>query len=348
MRRGLLTLALLAVALAAVAAGCGGGDADVPSGAVAVVDGTEIPRAELDELMAQAKKSYESAKQEFPKVGTPQHQSIQQQYVAFLVQKAEFEKEAEDLGIEISDEDIAKARTEFVKSRFGGDAKKLEEALKQQGVSEDTFRDTLYVSVLSQKIFDAVTKDVQVTDQEALASYTANQEQYRSPASREVRHILLAETAEGGQVDFEKSKAAAQRVYQQLKGGADFAALAKQVSDDPGTKNDGGKYLANKGQSAAEFDKVAFELETNEISQPVRTQFGYHVIQAIADAKPERVTPFKDVKDSLKASLLQQKRNETMTKWVEDLQKEYEGKVSYAAGFAPPNLPDRETQTETE
>jgi parvulin-like peptidyl-prolyl isomerase len=345
MKRSLAMLAAAAAALGLVAAGCGG-SGDVPSGSVAVVDGTEIQSTELDALMAQAKGSYAAQKQDFPKVGTPEYQSIQQQYVAFLVQKAEFEHEAEELGLEITDSDVQKQRQKLIDDRFEGDGKKLAQALEAQGLSEAAFQETLRVAVLSDKIFQAVTKDVKVTDSEALQAFTENREQYGArPDSRETRHILIAEKNANGQIDFPKSKAEADRIYGLLRNGGDFAALAKQHSADEASAASGGKYTAKRGQSVPEFDAAAFELKTNEISRPVKTQFGYHLIQPTSDIRPG--TTFEKLEASIKATLLQARKSETMTKWVEELQDEYDGKVSYATGYAPPELPDT-TQTETE
>jgi parvulin-like peptidyl-prolyl isomerase len=346
MKRARLSIVVLAAALGLALAGCGGGSGSVPGDAVAVVDGTEISRADLDALVAQAKKSYEATKQEFPKQGTPEYQQIQQQYVAFLVQKAEFEQAAGELGVKITDKDVDKARTEFVKSRFDGDEKKLADALEEQGLTEETFTDTLRVSVLSQKIFDAVTKDVKVSDADVLASYTQNQDQYRTKESREIRHILISEKTSNGEVDFAKSKTQADEVYAQVQGGADFAALAREKSDDPGSKDSGGKLTISRGETVPEFDATSFELETGAVSKPVKTQYGYHVIEALSDVKPEKVTPLTQVKESIKASLLQDEKNKTMTAWVQDLQDRYESKVSYASGFAPPEVPDA-TETDT-
>lgn len=347
MNRARLGIVFLAAALGLALAGCGGGSDSVPGDAVAVVDGVEIPRSELDELMAQAKKSYEATKQEFPKNGTPEYQQVQQTYVAFLVRKAEYEQAAEELGIQVTEKDVDKARTEFVKSRFDGDEKKLADALEEQGLTEETFRDTLRVSELSRKIFDAVTKDVTVTEAEILAAYTQNQDQYRTPESRVVRHILASEKNANGQVDFAKSKAEADRIYGLLRDGGDFASLARQLSDDTGTKSEGGKYTVVKGAGTdPAFEQVALQLETGTYSRPVKTAFGYHLIQAAENVKPAKATPLSQVRESLRASLLQDKKNEKMTQWVEDLDKRYKGKVSYAAGLAPPELPEP-TETDT-
>ncbi|HXG75369.1 MAG TPA: peptidylprolyl isomerase [Gaiellaceae bacterium] len=339
--------AALAAALVLLASACGGGAGSVPEGAVAVVGETEITRAELDELVAVARKSFAAQKREFPKVGTPEFQAIQSQYLAFLVQREEFEQAAEELGVEVTDADVEKSYREYLnRPPFDGDRKKLREALAEQGMSEDLFRETLRASVLSQKLFDEVTKDVQVTEQDVLAYYTQNQSQYRTPESRDVRHILIAEK-KGDEVDYAKSKAEADRLYAQLRAGADFAELAKRFSDDPGSKDSGGKLTIRRGETVPEFDRTAFDLARGVVSRPVKTEYGYHLIEALSPVRKAKVTPLDEVRESIKATLLQQKRTEVMREWVDELTKKYEGKVSYATGFEPPELPEQ-TETETE
>lgn len=342
-----ITLAALGAALALTASACGG-SAGVPEGAVAVVNGVAISKSELDELMGIAKKAYESQDREFPKVGTPEYQSIQQQYLAFLVQREEFEQEAEKLGVEVTEKDIDEALEEVVESRFGGDRKEFDKALAEQGFTLETFRKTLASSVLSQKLFDAVTKDERVTDQEVLLYYTQNQAQYQTAESRDVRHILIAEKDAEGKVDYAKSRAEADRIYALLAGGADFAALAKRESQDPGSKDDGGKLTISRGQTVPAFEKTAFSLAVNALSKPVKTEYGYHIIQALSPVRKGRTTKLDDVREAIRTTLLQERRNEAMRAWVEELAKRYEGKVSYAQGYAPPALPDDPSATETE
>ena len=267
----------------------------------------------------------------------------------FLVQKAEFEQAAKGMGITVSGKDVDKALKQFLTDptrHLNGDRKKLDAALKAQGMTESEFMDTLRVSVLSQKIFDAVTKNVKVGLPEILAYYHQNQSQYGSPESRDVRHILIAQKNAAGQVDYAKSLVVANGLYAQLKRGADFAALAKKYSADPGSKDSGGKLTISRGQTVPEFDSTAFKLATGAISKPVKTQYGYHIIQALSAVRPAKSTPFAQVKESIRTMLLQQQRNQAMTKWVEDLTKRYKNKVSYAAGFAPPVLPTTTTTTQ--
>ncbi len=335
----------LVAALVLVVSACGS-SGDVPDSAVAVVNGTEITKAELDELVGRAKENSEAQNQEFPKAGTPEYQDIQKRYVAFLVQREQFEQEAEERDIEITEKDIDKEVDEFVKSRFAGKRAEFEKALKDQGFTMEAFRETIRTSVLSQKLFDEVTKEVEVPDAEIAAYYQQNQANYSKPESRDVRHILIAVKAKNGQVDFAKSKVEADQLYAELQDGADFAALAKEHSADTVSAREGGKYLAERGRSVPEFDKEAFELEQGAISEPVKTTYGYHIIQATSPIRKAESTPLNKVKASIKATLLQQKKTNFMTEWVEDLRSDKAGDVSYATGYEPPELPD-ETTTET-
>jgi len=340
-----VTFAVLGATAALVVSACGG-STSVPSGSVAVVDGTDISRDELDRLLDQAKQGYEANKQEFPKVGTPEFQNLQTQYVAYLVQREEFRQAADGLGVEVSEKDVDKSEDELVKTRFDGNRKEYEKALKQQGLTPEQYRSTLETSVLAQKLYDEVTKETKVTDQDILAYYTQNSSQYGTPESRDVRHVLIAEKGADGQVDFEKSKAKADQIYADLKGGADFATVARESSEDPGSKDSGGKLTISRGQTVPEFDKMSFELDEGELSKPVKTQYGYHVIEAVSAVRPAKTTPLDEVKASIRTTLLQQKRNEVMTAWVEDLRSEYDGKVSYAAGYEPPEVPEAPTETQ--
>jgi parvulin-like peptidyl-prolyl isomerase len=130
-----------------------------------------------------------------------------------------------------------------------------------------------------------------------------------------------------------------------VRNGADFAALAKKYSLDPGSKDAGGKLTISRGQTVATFDQTAFLLPEGSISRPVKTEFGYHVIQPISAVKPGKTTSFAEVKDSIEKDLTAQKKNDAVTTWATDLQTKYEEKVTYADGFAPPELASSETET---
>jgi foldase protein PrsA len=324
-RRTLLILFSGLALLVAIAAGCGGGGGDVPSDSVAVVDGENVPRSEYEQLIEQAKKTFAQDKRDFPKAGTAERKQLDQQAVAFLVQRVELAQAAGDLKVEVTDKDVAARLDQIKKQYFGGDEKRYEKQLKQQGLTDAQVRRDVRANVISEKIFAEVTKDVKVTDADVQKYYTDNKAQYGTPESRDVRHILV------------KTRAQANQLYDQLKAGANFATLAKKYSQDPGSKDQGGKYTVVKGQTVAPFEQTAFLLEKNQISRPVKTQYGYHIIQPLSEVKPASTQPLdKNLKEQIRSQLQTQKKNESMNTWVKDLQKRYEDKVDYAAGFEPP------------
>lgn len=324
---------LLAVVLALVAAGCGGGGGKVPSDAVALVDGEAVATSDFDGLLAQAKKSYASQKRTFPKAGTSEYQTLKNQAVAFLVQRVEFEQKAKDLDLEITDKQVAERLVQIKKQYFGGDEKKYAKQLADQGLTDKQVSADLRAQLVSEGLFKEVTKDVKVTDEDVSSYYAENKATYGQPEGRDVRHILV------------KTKALADDIYSQLKAGGDFAALAKKYSEDPGSKDQGGKLTIARGQTVAPFDQTAFLLKVGTISRPVKTEYGYHIIEPLSDIKPAKQTPLKDVKESIKQQLLQTKRNEAMAAWVDDVKQAYEDKVRYAVGFQPPTPPPSGTET---
>ena len=94
-----------------------------------------------------------------------------------------------------------------------------------------------------------------------------------------------------------------------------------------------------------QFDKVAFTLKTNEISPPVHTQYGWHIIQALSAIKPATQTPLKDVKDSIRQQLLQQKKTTVINTFSDDLKNEFKSKVRYQAGYEPTQTTTASTAT---
>jgi len=331
-RARLHSLALAAALAALVAAGCGGSDDasdDLGANVVAVVDGDEISKARFDEFLSRSKTQARLQKQEFPKVGTADYKALQTNIVTYLVRRAENEKEAAALGIAVTDAEV-KERLDQVKAQLGGEAK-FRVAVKQQGLTVAQVRDDIRGQLLSQKLVDQLTQDIKVSEADAKKYYEDNKAQYGVPESRDVRHILV------------KTKAEADKIRVELVGGADFAALAKKHSDDPGSKDAGGKLTITKGQTVAPFERTSFALKKDELSQPVKTRFGYHLIQALTAVKPATTTPFADVKAQIEAQLADTKRNDVIEEWSKDVEKKYEGKISYAKGFAPAASTSTET-----
>jgi foldase protein PrsA len=317
-----LTFALLLL-LVLVAAGCGGGSKAVPADAVAVVGDTEITKTEFNQLLDGAKRTYAARKTPFPKAGTTQYKTLQDQAMQYLVQQSELEQKAEELDVTVTDKDVDKRLADIKKQYFGGSEKQYQAQLKQQGLTEEQIRRDLRAQVLSEKLYAKITKDVKVTDKEIKSYYDVHKAEYSQAESRDVRHILV------------NKKDLADSLYAQLKNGGNFAALAKKYSKDPGSAANGGKLTVSKGQTVPEFDKESFRLAVNEISKPIKTQYGWHIIQALSKIKPAKQTPLADVKSSIKQQIESTKKTTAMNAWIADVKKEFKDDVRYQSGYAP-------------
>ena len=319
-------------ALAIVGVGCGGDDegetADVPADAIAVVGDRAIPKTEYDRLLSQAQATYEARKQEFPVAGTPEFAQLRNALVRSLVDQAQFEIAAEELDISVTDEELDKRLEELKQQYFKGDEEAYQAELEKQGLTEDQVRKDLRTRMLSEKIFEEITSEVGVSDQEIQKYFEENKSQFEQPATRQVRHILV------------KTKAKADQIHRQLENGADFAKLAKQYSQDPASKNDGGEFTAQKGATVAPFDEVAFSLKTGELSDPVKTQFGWHIIEAVDDVVQPSTQELAQVKEQISSTLLEEKKNTRINEWVQELEDRFADQIVYAPGFEPPPEPE--------
>jgi parvulin-like peptidyl-prolyl isomerase len=212
--------------------------------------------------------------------------------------------------------------------------KRYEQALKQQGFTDKEVRSGIELQLIREKVFEKVTSDVEVSDEDAKAYYDKNKKQYETPAqpeSRDVRHILV------------KSKAKADELYSQLqKNPGKFPQLAKKFSTDTSSAANGGKLppgTAVKGRLVPEFEKVAFSIKANQISKPVHSQFGWHIIEALGPVKAgtqAKPTPYSQVKEAIRQQLLSQEKQKEMDKWLAGIKKSYCKEIGYAQGYAPP------------
>jgi parvulin-like peptidyl-prolyl isomerase len=324
MRRATFAGLFALIALVAVGCGTSSSSGDVPPDSVAVVGDRTIKKSEFEDLVKYAKRSYSAQKRDFPKTGTQEYAQIRDQAVRFLVQRAQFEVKAEDLDIDVSDGAVDKRIEDYKKERHKGSDEKFRQELEQQGLTEEDAREIIRANLVQEAIYNKITADVKVSDKQIRSHYDKNKAQYATPETRLVRHVLV------------KQKPLADRLYNQLRDrGADWGAIAKRYSQDPGSKNKGGRYNGTKGQLLPEFEKVAFSIDTNQVAKPVKTQAGWHIIQALEPVKPGSTTPFKQVKESIRQQLLQDMKNKKMEDWVADMRKDLEDDTAYQVGYKP-------------
>lgn len=147
----------------------------------------------------------------------------------------------------------------------------------------------------------------QISDADVQAYYNQHQSQYQVKEQVKVRHILIAVPNGADSKTDAAAKAKAEDLLKQLKSGANFADLASKNSDDPGSKAQGGELgWLDRGRTVPEFDKVAFSLNPGQISDVIKTQFGYHILQ-VEDKKTAHLRPLSEVKSEIVPILEQQR-----------------------------------------
>lgn len=332
MKTRLLSLPLL-LALVASLAACGGGSHSVPANAVAVVGNTPITTAVFNGFLTQRIAIAKSQGQN-PTPGTPEYTALRDEVLAYLVQVNELEQQAPKENVSMTQAEVTKFLTNLAKTSYQGSMAKLTAALKKQGLDMATARQEVFVNLLATKVKNKITATAKVTPSQVQAYYNSHKSQFQTPATttRSVEHILV------------KSKSLANSIEQKLRNGTSFASLAKKYSKDPGSAAQGGKYTATKGSEVPAYDAVAFTLKTGELSAPVDAtsaangSYGWFIIKALAPVKstPASTTPFSTAKAMIQQQLLQAAQDKLWQTWLNDLTKEYQGKVSYQSGYAPP------------
>jgi peptidyl-prolyl cis-trans isomerase C len=182
---------------------------------------------------------------------------------------------------------------------------------------------------LDQAIAGAVLErelKVNVTDEAVKKFYDENPARFEQPERVRASHVLIGtkDQSTGGDLADEQKKTKmklAEDVRKRAAAGEDFAKLAKEYSDDPGSKDKGGEYTFPRGQMVPEFEAAAFSLGTNQISDIVTTQFGYHIIK-LSEKIPAKKVALAEVSDDLKEGLKSQELQKQLPDYLAKAQKD--------------------------
>ncbi|MGE8081525.1 peptidylprolyl isomerase [Peribacillus loiseleuriae] len=214
--------------------------------------------------------------------------------------------EAEKAKVKITDKEIQVELDKMIESYGGKDT--FEAQLASSGLKTADIEDDIRSYLKTVKLLEPRIK---ITDDEMKKYFEANKDQYAQAEQVEASHILV------------KDEATAKEVAKKLADGGDFAKLAKEYSTDTANASNGGKLgYFGKGEMAPEFEKAAFSLNVNEISDPVKTDFGYHIIQ-VTGKKAAKAANFEDSKEDIKEALKTQKLSEEFPTWITETKKDH-------------------------
>lgn len=271
------------------AAGANGGSTEVVA---TYKDGGKVTRSEYDSFVG-AVKFFNPMYAQFETDPTFQDHMMKQ-LIAFRVLGSKADEPSKKEAETKSKEQIDQIKSYF--EQQGGDKNALDNQLKEVKITQDDLKNYIKQSLIV--LGDAEKK---VTDDQVKAKYDENAKANAYTVAT-VSHVLVALKDQNQEKEIRTKEEAlkrAQEAKQKLDGGADFAAIAKEYSDD-GNKDTGGKYEnADVNQWVENFKKAAIELPIGKISDPVETEYGYHVMKVEA----RKVKTFDEVKEQLKSEL---------------------------------------------
>jgi foldase protein PrsA len=272
---------LAALFLSLTLSACAGGASAGGDGDIATVNGKAISRSDFD------------AKLE----ASQQGKAIFNQMVQGLL----IDQYASDNHIDISDADVQK-KEDDIKSKYAPG--QFEQILKTQNLTEDDVKRILKQQLIVEKAVDA---NVHISDADVKAYLDKNHATLDTQAQVRARHILVADLKLANEIEAK------------LKGGANFADLAKQYSSDPSSKVKGGELgFFSKGQMVPAFQNAAFSQPINVVGPPVKSPFGYHIIE-VEEKKPAQIATLANSSDKIKTLLTQQQEQQQVPTFLANL-----------------------------
>ena len=318
-------LGLLASAFAFAA--CGG--SSVPAGAIASVGDATVTQAQFDQIWKQAEVQYasQSGAPPFPKEGTAQYNQLKTSIINYLVQNEIIKQKAAEIKVTVTPAQLD-ARVKQVTDQVGGQ-KKLDDLLKQQGVTTAELRSQLEAQMLQEAVRAKVGENAKVTEAQITAYFNdpANKAQFVVADTVTARHVL---------VDTKATAAKVQKLLAADPSDANWKKVAAKYSIDPGSKSKGGDLGSfPKGRMVPQFEEVAFSIKPGTISAPVKSQFGYHVIE-VTEKTPGSSKTLAEAKTMIEQTLKSELQTKAWDVWLADAEKA--AGIKYAPGFDPKTL----------
>jgi len=306
-----------------------GGDATSPESMAAKVNGVVIThgevQAELQKLMMQYRGRVA------PEQMATMTAGLERQALEKLVTKQLLIDAADRAEVVIEekaiDEEFEKQAARFPSPEV------FEEQLQMAGFTRDQFRYEIGCGLKIGKFLDEKLAGAKEVSDEAISEYYAqNTEQFRKPEEVKASHILIKMSPDDTEELKTEKRAKLAGIKEQVAGGADFAALAKEHSDCPSKESGGDLGFFARNTMVQPFSDAAFGMKVGELSDIVETQFGYHLI-TVTGRHDAGIVPLDDTKEEITNMLSRQKWQKALESYIETLMEE--GELEYSERFAP-------------
>lgn len=260
-----------------------------------------------------------------------QYKALQQQVLGFLISSDWVLGEAEEMGVKVSDKEVAKHFNELKKQQFPKEAE-FQKFLGSTGQSISDLLLRVKLSMLSTKIQEKVTKSKKtVSEAEVAKYYNEHKSQYGQPERRDLRVVLT------------KGEAEAKKAKSEIESGTSFASVAKSKSIDPTSKSTGGELPGVvKGEEQKALSEAVFSAKQGVLSGPVKTPFGYYVFEVKAIHAPTQQS-LSQVKSTIKQQLVSQGQQGALTKFVKEFQKKWKERTECRTGYVVQDCKESKT-----
>lgn len=296
-----------------------------PGGPALVLEGQKISQKEFtrlyENLVAQYKRFYAQYGQDFSKLlqgpgGIERTLQLQSRIIDDLLQRRLIAQEVKRRRIVIPKADIddqTEIAFERILKQNNLTEEQAEEILKKQGRTLESFKkelhQTIELTMQTERLRDVVVGPIEPTEQELAAYLEEHREKYDTPEEVRVRHILIRVPENASEAEIAQAKKQLEDIKKELENGAAFAELAKKYSQDPGSAPNGGDLgFLQRGQMVQEFEDAAFSLEPGQISDPVRTQFGFHLIK-VEEKKPAQRAELAQIRERVLKDYIESERD---------------------------------------
>jgi len=285
------------------------------SDAVARVNGKVISQKELDIAVQAVIARYARGGRPIPAQQIP---AVQHEILDDMISRELMLEEGQSHPPTNIDAEV-KTQIDKMKAQMGGD-EGLAAGLKEAGVTLEDYTRRMRDNIIIQNDMETVVASkITVSPEETKAYYDANREKMKQPEMIRASHILVRVSQEASD-DIKKAKRAQIDAARSLiKSGEKFSDVARKVSEDPGSAANGGDLgQFGRGQMVPEFEQVAFSLKTNQLSDVVTTQFGYHLIM-VTEHTPAKEESYDEVKADIEKFLKYRKSTDAARDHVKDL-----------------------------
>ncbi|MEK7707615.1 MAG: peptidylprolyl isomerase [Verrucomicrobiota bacterium] len=282
--------------------------------------GVEVKRSQLDSALIGIKSAAAARGQT---VSPEQTRMLEQQVLQRLIQIQLMLGKATDADKTKGKETVEKQLALILKR--AGSEEALNRQLKSVGMTEEELRAKMAEEATAQAVLEREL-NVTVTEDAVKKFYDENPARFEEPEKVRASHILLSTLDSATRQPLSDDKKSAKRkqaedLLKRARAGEDFAKLAQEYSEDPGSKDKGGEYTFPRGAMVPEFEAAAFSLNTNQISDIVTTQFGYHIIR-LSEKIPAHKIELAKVADDLKEGLKRQELEKLLPNYIEKLKQE--------------------------